>query len=59
MIGRRDVRAMQPLTYLAATAGGKAMNDTLRYWGGYVWDMKQINDDRFRNMYQAAYQTTC
>lgn len=59
MIGRRDVRAMQPLTYLAATAGGKALNDTLRYWGGYVWDMKQINDDRFRNMYQAAYQTTC
>jgi hypothetical protein len=59
MVGRRDVRAMQPLTYLAATGGGKAMDDTLRYWGGYVWDMKQINDVRYRNMYQSAYQTTC
>jgi hypothetical protein len=35
------------------------MNDTLRYWAGYVWDMKQINDDRFRNLYQAAFQTSC
>ena len=59
MVGRRDVRAMQPLTYLAATVGGKAMDDTVRYFGGYVADMKQINDTRFRNMYQAAYQTTC
>ena len=59
MVGRRDVRAMQPLTYLAATGGGKAMDDTLRYFGGYVTDMKQINDTRFRNLYQAAYQTTC
>ena len=59
MIGRRDVRAMQPITYLAATFGGKVMADTLRYWAGYVWDMKQINDNRFRNLYQGAYQTTC
>ena len=59
MVGRRDVRAMQPITYLAATGGGKAMNDTVRYWAGYVWDMKQINDTSYRNMFQGAYQTTC
>jgi len=59
MIGRRDVRAMQPLTYLGATLGGKLMDDTFRYFGGYVSDMKQINDNKYRNMYQSAFQTTC
>jgi hypothetical protein len=58
MIGRRDVRAMQWLQYEAATVKGRFNNDTLRYYGGYVWNMRQINDNSFRNLYQAAYQTT-
>jgi hypothetical protein len=59
MVGRRDVRAMQPLTYLGATVGGKLMDDTVRYFGGYLTDMRQINDTKYRNMYQSAFQTAC
>ncbi len=58
MVGRRDVRAMQPITYLGATGGIKMMGDTLRVYGGYLTDMKQINDTKYRNFYQGAYQTT-
>jgi hypothetical protein len=58
MIGRRDVRAMQPIQYEAATVQGKLADDTVRYYGGYIWNARQINDNEFRNMYQAAYQTT-
>lgn len=59
MIGRRDVRAMQPINYEAATAQGRLLDDTLRYYGGYVWNARQINDNHFRNPFQAAFQTTC
>ena len=58
MIGRRDVRAMEPINYEAATAQGRLAGDTVRYYGGYVWNARQINDNDFRNLYQAAYQTT-
>jgi hypothetical protein len=57
MIGRRDVRAMEPINYEAATVQGRLANDTVRYYGGYVWNARQINDNKFRNLYQAAYQT--
>ncbi len=59
MIGRRDVRGMLTLNYEAATVQGRVMNDTMRYYGGYVWNVRQINDTRFRNPYQAGFQTTC
>ncbi|NJD25341.1 MAG: OprD family porin [Betaproteobacteria bacterium] len=59
MIGRRDVRAMHPIQYEAATVQGRVLDDTLRYYGGYIWNARQINDNHFRNIYAAAYQTTC
>jgi hypothetical protein len=59
MIGPRDVRGMQPIHYEAATVQGRFMNDTLRYYGGYVWNARQINANDFENVYAAAYQTTC
>ena len=58
MIGRRDVRGMQPLHYEAATVQGRLRDDTVRYYGGYVWNARQINDNEFRNIYEAAFQTT-
>jgi hypothetical protein len=58
MIGRRDVRAMHPIQYEAATVQGRVADETVRYYGGYIWNARQINDNSFRNMYQAAYQTT-
>ncbi|MBF0294330.1 MAG: outer membrane porin, OprD family [Magnetococcales bacterium] len=58
MIGRRDVRGMHPITYEAVVAQGKFQSDRLRYYLGHATAMKQINDDRFRNFYQGAYQTT-
>ncbi|WP_295002308.1 OprD family outer membrane porin [uncultured Dechloromonas sp.] len=59
MIGRRDVRAMHPIQYEAATVQGRLAEDTVRYYGGYVWKARQINDNQFRNLYSAAYETTC
>jgi len=59
MIGRRDVRAMHPIQYEAATVQGKLADDTVRYYGGYVWNARQINDNHFRNMYSAAYESGC
>src|SRR5574337_1972773 len=58
MIGPRDVRAMQWINYEAATIQGRLAEDTVRYYGGYAWEARQINDNEFRNLYQAAYQTT-
>ncbi|MBF0126339.1 MAG: outer membrane porin, OprD family [Magnetococcales bacterium] len=58
MVGRRDVRGMHPITYEALTIQGRLANETLRYYVGYATSMKQINDDRFRNFYQGAFQTT-
>jgi hypothetical protein len=58
MIGRRDVRGMHPLQYEAATVQGRIAEDTVRYYGGYLWNARQINDNQFRNLYKAAYQTT-
>ena len=58
MIGRRDVRAMHPITYEAVTLQGRLLDESLRYYAGYVTDMKQINDIEFRNLYQGVYQLT-
>jgi hypothetical protein len=58
MVGRREVRGMQPITYEAATLQGKVLNESLRYYVGYVFDMKQINDVSFRNLYEGVYQLT-
>ncbi|HYN77473.1 MAG TPA: hypothetical protein VES73_06750, partial [Lamprocystis sp. (in: g-proteobacteria)] len=58
MVGRREVRGMHPITYEAVTIQGKLLNDSLRYYAGYVADMKQINDIEFRNLYQGVYQLT-
>jgi hypothetical protein len=59
MIGPRDVRGMQNIHYEAATYQGRFMNDTLRGYAGYIWNARQINDNKFRNMYAAAYETQC
>ena len=55
MVGPRDIRGMNWITYEAATLQGRAFNDSLRYYGGYVTDMKQVNDDKFRNLYQGGW----
>lgn len=58
MVGKRDIRGMQWLHYEAATVSGRLVDDTVRYYGGYIWNVRQINDNKFRNPYQAAFQTT-
>lgn len=58
MIGRRDVRAMHPIHYEAATIQGRFADETVRYYAGYVDQARQINDNDFRNLYQAVYQIT-
>jgi hypothetical protein len=57
MVGKRDVRGMQWIQYEAATIQGFLAEDTVRYYGGLISGARQINDDEFRNMYKAAYQT--
>ncbi|HTP94784.1 MAG TPA: OprD family outer membrane porin, partial [Burkholderiales bacterium] len=53
-VGRRDVRAMIPLAYEGASVQGKFASDTVRYYGGFMHSMKQINDTSFKNIAQAA-----
>lgn len=53
-IGRRDVRAMLPLNFESATVNGKFANDTVRYYGGYAWNMRQINSDSFDDLAEGA-----
>ena len=53
--GRRDVRAMIPLAYEGGTVQGKFANDTVRYYGGYMTGMKQINETDFKNVAAAAF----
>ncbi|MCU0938325.1 MAG: OprD family porin [Burkholderiaceae bacterium] len=53
-IGRRDVRAMLPLNFESATVNGKFAQDTVRYYAGYAWDMRQINSDSFDDLASAA-----
>ncbi len=55
MTGPRDIRGMNWLTYEAATLQGRALNDSLRYYAGYVTGIKQVNDDQFRNLYQGGW----
>lgn len=55
MIGARDIRNMNWLTYEGVTLQGRAFNDTVRYYGGYVDKIKQVNEDSFRNLYQGAW----
>ena len=54
-IGRRDVRAMIPLAYQGGTVQGKLMNDTVRYYGGFVNKMKQINETEFEDLAESAF----
>jgi hypothetical protein len=53
-IGRRDVRAMLPLNYESATVNGRFADGNVRYYGGFAWDMRQINSDTFTNLAEAA-----
>ena len=53
--GRRDVRAMIPLAYEGGTVQGKFANDNVRYYGGYLTGMKQINETDFRNLAASAF----
>jgi hypothetical protein len=53
-LGRRDFRAMLPLSYEAAIATGKLAQDTVRYYGGYVWEMRQVNQNTFKNLATGA-----
>ena len=51
-VGKRDVR-MVPLTYEAAMASGTLI-DSLRYFAGYVWNVKDINSENFISMSEKA-----
>jgi hypothetical protein len=53
-LGRRDVRAMFPLNFEAANIAGKFAGDTVRYYGGYAWSMRQINVTKFEDLAKAA-----
>jgi len=53
-IGRRDVRAMTPLNFESATANGKLLDGNVRYYGGWAWEMRQINSDQFQDLAKAA-----
>ena len=55
MVGPRDIRGMNWITYEAATLQGRALNDSLRYYAGYVTGVKQVNDDQFRNLYKGGW----
>lgn len=54
-IGRRDVRAMLPLDFEAATVQGRLGNDTFRYYGGWAFNMRQVNTYKFDNLSAAAF----
>jgi len=51
-VGKRDIR-MLPLTYEAALASGTVSED-VRYFAGYVWDVKNINENTFASMSSLA-----
>ena len=53
--GRRDVRAMIPLAYEGGTVQGKFANDSVRYYGGYLTRMKQVNDPDFEDLAAGAF----
>ncbi len=53
-LGRRDFRGMLPLSFEAALATGKLAQDTVRYYGGYVWEMRQVNQNTFKNLATGA-----
>ena len=53
--GRRDVRGMVPLSYEGASVAGKLAGDTVRYYGGWVSKMKQVNDTHFKDLAAAAF----
>ena len=62
MIGRNDIRGMQPMHFTGVTAKGRLFDDTLRYYGGYIWGVRgngensDSNDDyKFRSL--GAYAT--
>ncbi|HOM12292.1 MAG TPA: OprD family outer membrane porin [Rubrivivax sp.] len=55
MIGARDIRNMNWLNFQGVTIQGRAFDESLRYYGGYVNQMTQVNDDRFRNLYQGGW----
>ena len=55
-LGSRDIR-MTPLTYEAAMLGGP-LGESLRYQAGYVWNVKDINADKFVSMSRLAGVTT-
>ena len=46
---------MIPLAYEGATVQGKFANDSVRYYGGYLTGMKQINETDFKNLASAAF----
>jgi len=54
-IGTRDIRSV-PLTYEAALASG-TVSESLRYFAGYVWNVKPINENGFESMSSLAGAT--
>lgn len=57
MIGRNDIRGMQPIHFSAVTAKGQLLDDTLRYYGGYLWGVRgnaentlSDNENRFNSL---------
>jgi hypothetical protein len=46
---------MIPLAYEGATVQGKFAEDAVRYYGGYMTGMKQINETDFKNVAASAF----
>ncbi len=55
MVGPRDIRGMNWLTYEGGSLQGRAFDDSLRYYGGYVTDIKQVNTNDFMNLFQGTF----
>jgi hypothetical protein len=54
-IGRRDIRAMHPLAFEAATVTGRFLDGNVRYYGGWAWNMRQTNSADFEDLGTAAF----
>lgn len=53
-IGKRDIRGMNPLNFESANVAGKVAGDTVRYYGGYAWQMRPLNGTEFQDLASGA-----
>ena len=53
-IGKRDIRGMNPLNFETASVAGKLAGGTVRYYGGYAWQMRKLNGTGFEDLAAGA-----